>query len=139
MDMGREKAMSDLTIRLVYGKDWVTILPFGNSIGEVVDGTAFRRGDWVARPEWLTWKEATETDPQGNTLIGPQDLELVSDAVTGQVLTAESDQEAVKRAAETEGVVEEVWMAEEIARLLNAEEAGRKTTGHRRRKSDRAA
>jgi len=132
--------MRDLTIRLVDGKDWVEIKPFGCEIGEVVAGTSFVAGDWVRRPAWLTWKEAANSDHRGNTNVGPFDLELVGDAVTGALLLPESDQKAVDRAAGIESA-EEVLVDEEISRLLDAalQEGPQQDAGLRRRNTDRAA
>lgn len=132
--------MSDLTIRLVDGKDWVKIKPFGCEIGEVVAGTSFVPGDWVRRPEWLTWKQAANADHNGNTNVGPFDLDLVSDAVTGALLLPESDQEAVDRAAGGESA-EEVFVDQELARLLDLvlQSARYQEASPRRRKTDLAA
>ncbi len=135
--------MSDMTIRLVDGKEWVEILPFGSRLGEVVDGTVCRRGDWIERPNWLTWKEAAQADSAGNTLLGPSDLELVCDAVTGWQFVPEADEDAVARAAQSQGDERPV-LDEDLARALSralasGDEEAKENPGLRQRKNDEAA
>jgi hypothetical protein len=138
-----EGQMRDLTIRLAEGKDWVEIFPFGCEIGEVVGGTCFVRGDWVRRPDWLTWKEAANGDQDGTTNVGPFDLELVCDVVTGFSLLPESRRAEENRAAAGSRGAEQVQLDEEMAKLLDSvlqgREAVRPDSSPRRRRSDLAA
>ena len=139
--------MSELTVKLVSGQSWVKILPFGDEIGEVVSGNIYVAGDWVKRPGHLTWKEAAETDLEGNTRIGPDGLELVRDNVTG----AEIDPGiSIEEVPEVEDRLSRWWTAlaefmlegpEDLVRALKAalshEQAKESTPG--RRKTDSAA
>jgi hypothetical protein len=72
-----------MTTTLREGSAWVTLKPLHENTAKVEDGNAWRRGDLVSLPPGISWEDAGFPGPDGGTRVGPFDLELVYDAITG--------------------------------------------------------
>lgn len=72
-----------MTTTLRDGTAWATLKPLRENAAKVEDGNAWRRGDLVSLPPGISWEEAGIASPDGRTRVGPFELELVYDAITG--------------------------------------------------------
>ena len=73
--------MNDERTTLREGKCEVDLTPIEDGVAKVEGGNVYLRGTLVSAPGF-TWAEAGEIGPDGNTQVGPYDLEIIYDALT---------------------------------------------------------